>query len=158
MSAQARILEWEAFPCSRGSSQPRDQTHCREILYQLSYKGSREEFPEAVTFQQWSRLVVGVNPTNAWENVSGWEPFKKRALWIGAWRFWEEASEAGLWIQGKVPDLLDQEVGKLWPPAYFCKYSFLGIQRHLFIYRLWLYLATMAELSSYNRELMAHKI
>jgi len=23
---QARILEWVAFPCSRGSSQPRDQT------------------------------------------------------------------------------------------------------------------------------------
>ena len=40
---QARILEWVAFPFSRGSSQPRDQTqvlpHCRRILYQLSYKG-----------------------------------------------------------------------------------------------------------------------
>ena len=38
---QARILEWVAFPFSRGSSQPRDQTggplHCRWILYQLSY-------------------------------------------------------------------------------------------------------------------------
>ena len=45
---QARILEWVAFPFSRGSSQPRDQTqgsnsglpHCRQILYQLSHKGS----------------------------------------------------------------------------------------------------------------------
>ena len=45
---QARILKWVAFPFSRGSSQPRDQTqvsnpdlpHCRQILYQLSYKGS----------------------------------------------------------------------------------------------------------------------
>ena len=44
---QARILEWVAFPFSRGSSQPRDQTqgsnsglpHCRQILYQLSHKG-----------------------------------------------------------------------------------------------------------------------
>ena len=79
---QARILEWVAFPCSRGSSQPKDRTHvsriagdslpakpqgkpkttgvgnlsllqqifstqelnrgllnCRQILYQLSYKG-----------------------------------------------------------------------------------------------------------------------
>ena len=40
---QARILEWVAFPFSRGSSQPRDQTqvlpHCRWILYQLSHKG-----------------------------------------------------------------------------------------------------------------------
>ena len=40
---QARILEWVAFPFSRGSSQPRDLTrspHCRQILYQLSLKGS----------------------------------------------------------------------------------------------------------------------
>ena len=45
---QARILEWVAFPFSRGSSQHRDQTqgsnpglpHCRQILYQLSHKGS----------------------------------------------------------------------------------------------------------------------
>ena len=39
---QARIQEWAAFPFSRGSSQPRDQTqtglpHCRWILYQLSH-------------------------------------------------------------------------------------------------------------------------
>jgi len=45
---QARILSFPfsilAFPFSRGSSQPRDQTqvspHCRRILYQLSHKGS----------------------------------------------------------------------------------------------------------------------
>ena len=37
---QARILEWVAFHFSRGSSQPRNQTHCRQILYQLSHKGS----------------------------------------------------------------------------------------------------------------------
>ena len=41
---QARIPEWVAFPFSRGSSQPRDQTqvylHCRWILYQLNHKGS----------------------------------------------------------------------------------------------------------------------
>ena len=40
---QARILEWVAFPFSRGSSQPRDRTrllHCRRILYQLSHQGS----------------------------------------------------------------------------------------------------------------------
>ena len=37
---QARILEWVAFPFSRGSSQPRDQTQVSHILYQLSYKGS----------------------------------------------------------------------------------------------------------------------
>ena len=41
---QARILEWVAFPFSRGSFQPRDQTSglllCRQILYQLSHKRS----------------------------------------------------------------------------------------------------------------------
>ena len=41
---QARILEWVAFLFSSGSSQPRDRTqlspHCRQILYQLSHKGS----------------------------------------------------------------------------------------------------------------------
>ena len=41
---QARILEWVAFPFSRGSSQPRDWTQVSCIagrfLYQLSHKGS----------------------------------------------------------------------------------------------------------------------
>ena len=41
---QARILEWVAFPFSKGSSQLRNQNpglpHCRRILYQLSHKGS----------------------------------------------------------------------------------------------------------------------
>ena len=41
---QARILEWVAFPFSRGifptqGSNP-GLLHCREILYQLSHKGS----------------------------------------------------------------------------------------------------------------------
>ena len=34
---QARILEWVAFPLSRGSSKPRSP-HCRWILYQLSHR------------------------------------------------------------------------------------------------------------------------
>ena len=41
---QTRILEWVAISFSRGSSQPRNQNpgllNCRQILYQLSYKGS----------------------------------------------------------------------------------------------------------------------
>ena len=40
---QARILEWVAFLFSRGSSQSRIEArspHCRQILYQLSPKGS----------------------------------------------------------------------------------------------------------------------
>ena len=37
---QARILEWVAFPFSRGSSQGLNPglPHCRQILYQLSHK------------------------------------------------------------------------------------------------------------------------
>ena len=44
--SRPRILEWVAFPFSRGSSQPRHWTqhwgcpHCRWILYQLSHQGS----------------------------------------------------------------------------------------------------------------------
>ena len=45
---QARILEWVAFPFSKGSSQPRTPT-LWAILYQLSHKGSRE---------------IGINPLN----------------------------------------------------------------------------------------------
>ena len=41
---QARILEWVAFPFSRGSSQSRGSDpglpHCGQILYQVSHKGS----------------------------------------------------------------------------------------------------------------------
>ena len=41
---QARILEWVAFPFSRGSSQSRDRTQVSRIasgfFYQLSHKGS----------------------------------------------------------------------------------------------------------------------
>ena len=41
---QVRILKWIAFPFSRESSEPRDQNsglpHWRQILYQLSHKGS----------------------------------------------------------------------------------------------------------------------
>ena len=41
---QARILEWVVFPFSRGSSPTQGSNpgllHCRQILYQLSHKGS----------------------------------------------------------------------------------------------------------------------
>ena len=37
---QAGILEWVAMSSSRGSSQPKDWTHCRRILYQLSYQAN----------------------------------------------------------------------------------------------------------------------
>ena len=36
---QARILEWNALPFSRGLSHP---LHCRQVLYHLSHQGSSE--------------------------------------------------------------------------------------------------------------------
>ena len=37
---QARILEWLAFPISRGFSWPRDLPHCKHILYCVSHQES----------------------------------------------------------------------------------------------------------------------
>ena len=45
-----RILEWVAYPSSRGSSRPQESNqgllHCRQVLYQLSYQGSHPSLPE----------------------------------------------------------------------------------------------------------------
>ena len=63
---QARILEWVPFPFSRESSQPRDRTqvylHCRQILYQLSHKGS-PRILEGVTYAFSSRFSEPRNRT-----------------------------------------------------------------------------------------------
>ena len=55
---QARILEWAAISFSRGSSQPRDQTHpgllhCRQTLYHLSHQGNRpsNEYSGMISFK-----------------------------------------------------------------------------------------------------------
>ena len=66
---QARILEWVAFPFSRGSSQPREQTqgsnpgllHCRRILCKLSHKGRAKwvayPFPRGSSLlRNWTRV------------------------------------------------------------------------------------------------------
>ena len=44
---QARILEWGAFPFSRGSSKPRGGTQvsaCRQILYWLSHREAQDNW------------------------------------------------------------------------------------------------------------------
>ena len=43
--SQARILEWVAMPSSRGSSQPRDQTHVSCIGRQILYHCATWEAP-----------------------------------------------------------------------------------------------------------------
>ena len=45
---QARILEWIAFPFSRGSSQPRDRTQRVLLMFQA---GKRSYVPESLEFQ-----------------------------------------------------------------------------------------------------------
>ena len=56
---QARILEWVAFPSSRGSSQPRDRTQVSctvgEFFYQLSHKGS--PYPVKALFLLFMRFL-----------------------------------------------------------------------------------------------------
>ena len=44
---QAKILEWAAFPFSRGSSKPRGRTQvsaCRQILCQLSHREAQDNW------------------------------------------------------------------------------------------------------------------
>ena len=43
---QARILKWVAFPFSRGSSQPRDQTQVSCIAGRFFYQLSHREAPK----------------------------------------------------------------------------------------------------------------
>ena len=65
---QAGILEWIAFPFSRGSSEPRDQTqvsHCRRLLYQLSHRGS----PRILEWVAYSFSSGSSQPRN-WTGVS----------------------------------------------------------------------------------------
>ena len=56
---QARILEWVAMPCSRGSSQPRDQIHVsyvscidRLVLYLWCHLGSPHQQHRVTLFQK----------------------------------------------------------------------------------------------------------
>ena len=66
---QARILELEAFPFSRGSSQPRDQSQVSPIavrfLYQLNHKGSPRKLEWAAypfsSRSSWPRNWTGVS-------------------------------------------------------------------------------------------------
>ena len=75
---QATILEWVAFPFSRGSSQRRDQTQvsciCRQILDQLSHQGSPRVL-ESVAYPSpcrpswfWNRTRVSCIPGGFFTN------------------------------------------------------------------------------------------
>ena len=65
---QARKLEWVAFPFSRASSPPGikpKSPHCRQILYQLSHKGS----PRIVEWVAYP-LSSGSSQSRNWTRVS----------------------------------------------------------------------------------------
>ena len=57
---QARILEWVAFPFSRGSFQPRDRPQgsrtAGEILHQLSHQGSLKPLLLLLLLSRFSRV------------------------------------------------------------------------------------------------------
>ena len=61
---QARILEWVAFPFSKGSSNP-GLPYCRQILYQLSHKGS----PKLLEWVAYSFSSRSFQPRN-WTGLS----------------------------------------------------------------------------------------
>ena len=75
---QARILKWVALPSSRGSSQPRDQTHvfyisciCRQVLYHWCHLGSTE-CPAFVKIPE-----------------KTWASFQRNLTWQGyTWKHW----------------------------------------------------------------------
>ena len=63
---QARILEWVAFPFSRGSSQPRGQTQVSSIAGGFFTSGATGEAPQQEKPSQWEALTQqqGVDPTH----------------------------------------------------------------------------------------------
>ena len=92
---QDRILEWIAFPFSRGTSQPRDWTQasciCRQILYQLSHKGSHGFHLKILDYPK-SILIFSTNfiCSNIITNYSYWSKektiLKKYSSYSGAIR------------------------------------------------------------------------
>ena len=89
---RARILEWVAFPFSRGSSQLRDWTqagllHFRWILYQLSHKGS-PQILEWIAYpfssrSSWPRNQTGISciAGRFFTNWAIWEALRRLFKW-----------------------------------------------------------------------------
>ena len=98
---QARILEWIAFPFSRGSSQPRDRTQVSHItggfFYQLSYQGSPDELLyDSKKWQMNARLqstpALTFIYTSRWRTPWPWShsgvnnlPFLGKWSWTEIW-------------------------------------------------------------------------
>ena len=67
---QARILEWVAFPFSRGSSQPRDQTQVSCIAGGFFTSWATREAQKLVL--KWSEEIVGVGVVNFLQSWDFW--------------------------------------------------------------------------------------
>ena len=67
---QTRILEWVAIPFSRGSSQPKDQTHVSCIARQILYHLSHQRNPQlALNFSKFANLYT--------ENILAFQALEK---------------------------------------------------------------------------------
>ena len=89
---QARILEWAAFPFSRGSSQPRDQTQVSHIAGGLFTNWAVREAlvaPRQVESSQTSPALAGeFLPTAPPGNFWYWPTFHKLMGQLDTW-FWD---------------------------------------------------------------------
>ena len=66
---QARILEWEAFPFSRGSSQPRDQTQISRVAGRFFYQLSHQVSPRILELAAYP-FFSGSSWPNNWTGIS----------------------------------------------------------------------------------------
>ena len=113
--SRPRILEWVAFPFSRGSSQPRHWTqhwgcpHCRWILYQLSHQG-RPRILEWVAYPFSSRSSWSRNQTRvsciADRFFTNWAIIREALVTLGDWKYCMENSfsEQNCWDNFKSSD------------------------------------------------------
>ena len=112
---QARILEWIAYPCSRGSSQPRDQTHVSCIAGRFFTSWATRDaywISKASHNVQW---IVGTQLVllNEWTVEVMWD-------WTSMYWLWE-ATFPPTWLSRS---LLSREAGwratSIWMPRRQC--------------------------------------
>ena len=80
---QARILEWAAFPFSRGSSQPRDQTQISRISSRF-FTTEPLRKPWLWLNSSGGKRKVEFEPVNCWcRELLAWENNSCFPIWVG---------------------------------------------------------------------------
>ena len=87
---QARILEWVAFPFSRGSSQPRDRTQLSRIAGGFFTRGATRGSPRILEWvaylfssgSSWPRNRARLSPTLQADSLPAKLPGKPYYYWI----------------------------------------------------------------------------